>query len=351
MRDLYFEKELKKAVHEVCLAMAAWNASLAVEYEFPASYKDRLCSMLVRSEKRIERKRTMLRAAACFAALILAFSVICAASPKVWAAVRSWYVYLTAPDRLVYDFNHEENDHAFPVVRPEDLPEGFALSTKDEGEGHSVQIYNNMNTGDYLKFSYQWATVGDIKKLEKLERAYNNVSIFMGQKAISYTENGLRKLAWYDRYSQISYWAESNMKEEDLINIFSASVEMHPPFYEPTWLPEGYVEYALYIDKGESVISYINKETQDIITINSSDLGETDGLFVYGDGAEKPIIVVINGIEASVYCHKDGSFVGTDLVMVDESAKMVHTIQTGLIDLELVVHIAESLEKVDAFTR
>ncbi len=38
-------------------------------------------------------------------------------------------------------------------------------------------------------------------------------------------------------------------------------------------------------------------------------------------------------------------------VIVDESAKMVHTIQTGLIDLELVVHIAESLEKVDAFTR
>ena len=141
------------------------------------------------------------------------------------------------------------------------------------------------------------------------------------------------------------------MKEEDLIKVFEESVEMHPSFYEPTWLPEGYTEYALYIDKGESVISYINVETQDIITINSADLGETDGLFVYGDGAEKPIIVVINGIEASVYCHKDGSFVGTDLVLVDESAKMVHTIQTGLIDLELVVRIAKSLEKVDAFTR
>ena len=151
---------------------------------------------------------------------------------------------MTAPDRLVYDFNHEENDHVFLVVRPENLPEGLELSAKDEGDGYSDQTYNNASTGEYMKFSYHWATVGDIKKLEKLERADNNVSIFMGQKAISYIENGLRKLAWYDKYSQISYWAESNMKEEDLINVFSASVEMHPPFYEPTWLPEGYVEYA-----------------------------------------------------------------------------------------------------------
>ena len=239
MTDREFEKELKKAVHEVCLAMAAWDASPAVPYSFSKEYTDNLNRMLCASERRMKRKSLLLRVAACFVALLVAFAAACAISPKVWAAVRSWYVNIVSPDRLVYEFNHEKNDHAFLVVRPDSLPEGFELTEIDEGDGYSIQVYKNPGTGEYLKFSYHWATVRDLKTLEKLEKKHGQISIFMGQQAVAYTDNGLSKLFWYDKYSGISYWAESNMDQDALVIVFKDSIEMHPPIYEPTWLPDG----------------------------------------------------------------------------------------------------------------
>ena len=348
MTDREFEKELKKAVHEVCLAMAAWDASPAVPYSFSKEYTNNLNRMLCASERRLKRKRMLLRVAACFVALLVAFAAACAISPKVWAAVRSWYVNIVSPDRLVYEFNHEENNHAFLVVRPDSLPEGFELTDIDEGDGYSNQVYKNPGTGEYLKFSYHWATVRDLKTLEKFEKKHGQISIFMGQQAVSYTENGLSMLCWYDKYSQICYLAESNMDQDLLVSIFKESIEMHPPVYEPTWLPEGYVLYDSYLDAGTCEKIYHNENSGEFIVISCVDQGESERVFVDGDGESREVL--IKGNKATVYWGEEIVH-GTVLVMVDESAHIVFVIDIDAIDPDVAVKIAESLEMVEAYSR
>jgi hypothetical protein len=347
MTDREFEKELKKAVHEVCLAMATWDASPAVPYSFSKEYTNNLNRMLCASERRLKRKRMLLRVAACFVALLVAFAAACAISPKVWAAVRSWYVNIVSPDRLVYEFNHEKNDHAFLVVRPDSLPEGFELTDIDEGDGYSNQVYKNPGTGEYLKFSYHWATVGDLKTLEKLEKKHGQISIFMGQQAVSYTENSLSKLFWYDKYTGISYRAESNMDQEALVNVFKQSIEMHLPIYEPTWLPDGYFLYDTYMDGGSCNLTYYNKTTDSIIVIECGDLGLEDRFYVDGTGSSKTVLV--NNKPATVYWGQE-QIDGTVLVMIDESRNTIISVYTGVLDPNLVVSVAKSLTVVDTIS-
>ena len=347
MKDHLSDREIKRAVHELCMAMAVWDASPAVPYQPSERFSSNLNKMLLVSEKRMKRKNRILKIAACFAALIIAFSVACAVSPTVWAAVRSWYVNIVSPDRLIYEFNHEENDHAFLVVRPDSLPEGFELTDLDEGDGYSNQTYTNESTGEYLKFSYHWATVGELKKLEKLKRKYGTVSIFNGNEAVSYSQQGLSTLTWYDKYSQITYWAESDLSVDDLASIFAESIEMHPPLYEPTWLPEGFVVCDIYVDKGGSTITYFSEKSEVFIIVSCDDQGETERVFVDGRGESKE--VAVNGNKATVYWGEE-PVPGTVLVMVDETIHMVFVIDTDVIDPELVIKIAESLEVVESFS-
>ena len=347
MTDREFEKELKKAVHEVCLAMAAWDASPAVPYSFSKEYTDNLNRMLCASERILKRKRMLLRVAACFVALLVAFAAACAISPKVWAAVRSWYVNIVSPDRLVYEFNHEKNDHAFLVVRPDSLPEGFELTDIDEGDGYSDQVYKHSGTGEYLKFSYHWATVRDLKTLEKLEKKHGQISIFMGQQAVAYTESDLSKLFWYDKYSGISYWAESDMDQDALVDVFKESIEMHPPIYEPTWLPDGYFLYDTYMDGGSCNLTYYNDTTDSIIVIECGDLGLEDRFYVDGTGSSKTVLV--NNKPATVYWGQE-QIDGTVLVMIDESRNTIISVYTGVLDPNLVVSVAKSLTVVDTIS-
>ena len=345
------EADIKLAVHKYC--QRAFSEDLAADppFVFSREHISVMQKMLGRADRSRSIRRVIKHAAICAAAVLVILVAACAVSPKVWAAVRSWYINIISPDKLVYEFNHEENDHAFLVVRPDNLPEGFELTELDEGDGYSKQTYSNAENGEYLKLSYHWATVGELRKIEKLEKKHGTVSIFMGQQAVLYTERGLSKLVWYDKYPQIIYWVESSMGQDALLNIFKDSIEMHPPIYEPTWLPNGYVVDDIYIDKGTVEISYINDNTSDFIVINCGDLGETESAFVLGDNVENVLNIDINGINAAIYCHNEGLFVGTDLVMIDETRNMVFTIETGSIDPDLVEKIARSLEKVGSIPR
>lgn len=348
MKGHLSDKEIKHAVHELCLAVANWDAAPAVPYKLSDRFTSNLRTMLLASEKRLKRRKRMLRIAACFVVLIIAFSLTCIAYPPVWAAVKSWYVNIVDPNRLIYEFNHEENDHAFLVVRPDNLPKGFELNDLDEGDGYSNQLYSNNETGEYLRFSYHWATVGDLKRLEKLEKKYGHINIFMGQQAVAYTENDLSMLCWYDKYSQICYLAESNMDQDLLVSIFKESIEMHPPVYEPTWLPEGYVLYDSYLDASTCEKIYHNENSGEFIVISCVDQGESERVFVDGDGESREAL--IKGNKATVYWGEEIVH-GTVLVMVDESAHIVFVIDIDAIDPDVAVKIAESLEMVEAYSR
>ncbi len=341
------DADIRQAVQKYCQRVFSTDLSLDPPFVFSERHTRIMQKMLSRADRKCTAKRVAWRTAACLAAALVIFVAACVASPRVWAAVRSWYVSIISPDMLVYDFNHEENDHAFLVVRPDNLPEGFIQTEHDEGDGYSKQAYAS-DTGEYLNFSYHWATVGELKKIERLEKKYGTIEIYLSQQAIVYTEKSINKLIWYDKYSKISYWAESNMDQEALIRIFKESIEMHPPIYEPTWLPEGYYVYDNYIDPAVCYVSYLNENTQDIISVDCSDLGETDRMFVFGDS--DPLDLLVNNKPVTVYIHED-SWEGTDLVLIDDSANVVITIQTGIKDPELVTKIAESLIVVDSYSR
>ena len=95
-------------------------------------------------------------------------------------------------------------------------------------------------------------------------------------------------------------------------------------------------------------VIYINSETGDIIVVGCSDLGETEIIQV--DGEQRSQTVTVNGIEGTVYWG-GGFYEGTVLVLIYEEKNLVFVVQTGLIDPDLVVRIAESLEVVPELTR
>ena len=138
------------------------------------------------------------------------------------------------------------------------------------------------------------------------------------------------------------------MDQDALVKVFKDSIEMHPPIYEPTWLPEGYVLYDTYIDGGSCDISYHNETTGDIISIESSDLGITDRFFIDGTGSSKEFLV--NGMPATIHWG-DGQYKGTVLVMIDEKQNLVISVYTGQVDPDLATIIAESLTVVDSVSR
>ena len=64
MKERDFDKELKKAAHEVCLSMATWDASPAVPYKLSSRFTSNLQATLVAAEGRRKRKRMLRRIAA-----------------------------------------------------------------------------------------------------------------------------------------------------------------------------------------------------------------------------------------------------------------------------------------------
>lgn len=335
------ETEIKQAVHRYC--QRAFSADMVMDppFVFSQEHIQKMRKLLDRADRRRGLKRMMRHAAACVAAVLLIFFTACIVSPKVWAAVRSWYVVHIGPDQTVYQFEHIENDHAFLVVSPGALPEGMELKSIDEGNGYSIQEYENAKTGEYINFSYHWLTVRERAQIEQMVEQYETVQLGDGYEAVLYEDNGLFKLAWYEKYNLISYWAESNLSQEDLITAFG-KMSMHPTLFVPLWLPEGYelVDREYEARTIDSV--YMNSESGDIIIITIADYGIISQLPVWGEGESKDVF--INGHEGIVMWG-DGFYKGAAVFFIDRNENLVFTIQTGQIDPDMVIHIAENLLK------
>ena len=337
------ETEIKQAVHRYC--QRAFSADMVMDppFVFSQEHIQKMRKLLDRADRRRGFKRMMRHAAACVAAVLLIFFTACIVSPKVWAAVRSWYVVHIGPDQTVYQFEHIENDHAFLVVRPGALPEGMELKSIDEGNGYSIQEYANAKTGEYIKFSCHWLTVKERAHIEQMAEQYKTVQLAYGYEAVLYEDEGLVKLGWYEKYNLISYWAESNMTAEKLISAFG-DIEMNPPLYVPTWLPEGY-ELVDREDEARTIDSvYMNPKSGDIIIITIADYGIMPQLSVFGEGESRDVI--INGHEG-VVSWGDGFYKGASVFFIDRNENLMFTIQTGQIDPDMVIHIAESMQKAE----
>ena len=335
------EAEIKQAVHKYCQITFSEDLAMDPPFVFSQRHIREMRKLLARADRRRGLKRMMRHAVACVAAVLVIFFTACIVSPKVWAAVRSWYVVHIGQDQTVYQFEHIENDHAFLVVRPGALPDGMVLKNMDEGNGYSIQEYENAKTGEYINFSYHWLTVRERAQIEQMVEQYETVQLGDGYEAVLYEDNGLLKLAWYEKYNLISYWAESNMTAEKLISAFG-EIEMHPPLYVPTWLPEKYELVDIENDKGTIDNVYMSQESDDVIIITIADYGIISQLPVWGEGESRDVF--INGHEGIVVWG-DGFYKGSAVFFIDRNENLVFTIQTGLIDPDLVIHIAESLRK------
>lgn len=333
------EAEIKQAVHKYCQIAFSEDLSPDPPFVFSQEYIQKMRKLLDRTDRRLSAKRTMRHIAACVAAMLVIFVAICISSPKTWAAARTWYVINIGPDQIVYVFNHTENNHALLVVRPNAFPEGFEMASIDEGEGYSIQRYENAQTGEYVNFSYHWLTVREQNTIDRLASTIGTKNIALGYQVVLYSEKNINKIAWYDQDRLIGFWAESNMPPEKLASVFD-TIEMHPPVYIPTWLPEGYEMVDSYYDGGNCDLVYLNNETEDIIAVGTTDYGILPQFSAFGEGETRDVIV--NNKEGFI-AWGGGQYEGTVLVLIDKEKNLVIDIQTGSVDPELVLLIAESL--------
>jgi hypothetical protein len=294
------------------------------------------------ADRRRQIRRTIKHVAACVAVMFSLFVAACLVSPNVWAAVRSWYVINIGPDQIVYEFEHKDNDYAFPVVRPNALPDGLVVKKLDEDEGYSIQNYENSKTGEYIRFSYHWLTVRERALIDRLIEQNGTVHLAKGYDVVLYKEEGLNKLAWYDKDSLISFWVESNLPEVLLVSAFD-NMEMHPPVYTPAWMPEGYElvdsDYNMSVE-----LIYSNPSSNDIIWITIENYGWVSQLPVWGEGEKREITINDN---KGFIMWGDEIVQGTVLVFIDKNENLIFTIQTGLIAPDIVMQIAENLQKAE----
>ena len=336
------DAEIAQAVHRYCLRAFSEDLTMDPTFSFSERHISAMSKILAKADRKRESKRILTHIAIYAAAVLLIFAAVCISSPKVWAAVRNWYVYTIGPDQTVFEFEHTKHDYAFLVARPAALPDGMALVSIDEGDGYSVQRYEDRTSGKYLNFSYHWLTVRERRTIEKLSDKYQSVNLEMGYSPLFYSENGVNKMVWYDTYSLIGYWVESNLGMEELIEAFD-NMELHPPVYVPTWLPEGYELIDSYYDSANCDIVYSNA-AGDIIMISISDYGWTTKSFVNGEGVRKDVSV--NNMEG-VICTGGGPFQGTVLILLDDVNNTVITVSSGLVDPGLVLRIGENLTKTN----
>ncbi len=333
------DAEIAQAVHRYCLRAFSEDLTMDPPFRFSERHIAAMSEILGKADKKKAAKRILTHIAIYAAAVLLIFAAVCISSPKVWAAVRSWYVYNIGPDQTVFEFEHIDHDYAFLVARPGTLPDGMALKSAEEGDDHCVLRYEDASCEKYLKFSYHWLTVRERRKIDKLTEQYGTISLAMGYAPVFYEEDGANKMAWYDTYSLIGYWVESNLSREEIVAAFD-NMELHPPVYVPTWLPEGYELVDSYYDGASCDLVYCDNETSNLIMISVSDYGWLPQISVFGEGQKRE--VTINGNEGIV-CWGDGFYEGTVLFVIDKEQNLVIHIQTSLINPDMAVEIAENL--------
>ena len=342
------DEEIKKAAAQVRIAIDRYDAIPAEQVSFSEKHERAMLAMFAGKNRRDRARRAARRISVCFIVLVVALLGSCLVFPGVRAAVSNWSLYVLEPDRVVYEFHHNEKDKAFVIARPSVLPAGFECVALDETPGRSLQRYEDRATGEYLIFDYHWLTVREQRKLNRLKNKYGVTHLYMDNEAVSYSEKGISKLCWSDSRGIIGFWAESNMYSEELIKAFSANSE-HVAMFEPSWLPDGYKLCFQSADYGSRTLVYQDEFEQNKLYITVHDLGKTDYLFVEGEAASEDI--TINGRRGKIYIGKNGSQIGARLILIDDVENYIIKIDAGSAEKDIVIKVAEGLEKVDALTR
>ena len=351
MSDAAFtEIQLKNAVALYAQALRMTEPSDVPEPVFSVGFKDRcrqnsaLAAGLLKDKKRAARRRAFRSAAAVFVILLLSFAALMAFSTPVRAAVIRWYTEVR--DKVVQiRFNHSEDDHAFIICTPGDLPGGFeCIETTHFGQ-YCRKIYKNPETGHFIRFEYMKPTEKQKADIEKTAQNAEQYLVFEYYKMYLTKTRGTYKLCWYDPDRELVFYVRSDLDKDILVRTFS-TIDFRLPLYEPVWLPEGFEEYDRtedypsinihYSDNNGRQLHYevTDRYVTDIVQISK-------GLGLNSDEVLQETVTV-RGMMGYYYpqtMHDNSS----DMVLIDEKNDLVF-ILTGTIEKSELIQIAENIK-------
>ena len=348
----FTEEQLKIALKELAEERYAQLPFDGPDPEFSENYQKRKRQFIamardfdagapVHTKRRSHR--ILRTAAAVLGILIISFAIVMAASPKAYAAVRNWTINIY--NKIVdYTFNHSGDDHAVIICDPAGLPEGFVKAETYHSGYYTRKLYKNAETGDYIRFEYRKPTQAQADRLEKRGQKAESVTAANGV-PMYYAAGSPNELFWYDKDRDLVFYAESNLDKDALLDCFASTV-LRLPQYEPSWLPEGYVEADRMDYYPNYDITYYNPSTDSYIYYNYGDQAETDLIAI--DQLGYDIIaedVIINGEHSYYYPSADGG-PGEDLVYINNSNHIVF-ILTSDIGKENCVRLIESIRLVE----
>ena len=189
--------------------------------------------------------RRAARAAACVAlACLVTLGGLMAVSPTVRAAVLGWLREITENGIFYTALGNRDGaeDHEPPDWMLTDLPEGWALDSASDLGSSAEKQYRCGESWVRFICSYPdegtigWG-VGDPESGESRREVTVN-----GYTAELYGDEYRAMLAWQDEDGMLFYFTSAHVDPDALVEMAASAApeETELPFYDPTWLPEGY---------------------------------------------------------------------------------------------------------------
>ena len=185
------------------------------------------------------------RAAACVAlACLVTLGGLMAVSPTVRAAVLGWLREITENGIFYTALGNRDGaeDHEPPDWMLTDLPEGWALDSASDLGSSAEKQYRCGESWVRFICSYPdegtigWG-VGDPESGESRREVTVN-----GYTAELYGDEQSAMLAWQDEDGMLFYFTSAHVDPDALMEMAASAApeKTELPFYDPTWLPEGY---------------------------------------------------------------------------------------------------------------
>ena len=189
--------------------------------------------------------RRAARTAACVAlASLVTLGSLMAVSPAVRAAVLGWLREITENGIFYTALGNRDGaeDHEPPDWMLTDLPEGWALDSASDLGSSAEKQYRCGESWVRFICSYPdegtigWG-VGDPESGESRREVTVN-----GYTAELYGDEQSAMLAWQDEDGMLFYFTSAHVDPDALMEMAASAApeETELPFYDPTWLPEGY---------------------------------------------------------------------------------------------------------------
>ena len=189
--------------------------------------------------------RQAARTAACVAlACLVTLGGLMAVSPTVRAAVLGWLREITENGSFYTALGNRDGaeDHEPPDWMLTDLPEGWALDSASDLGSSAEKQYRCGESWVRFICSYPdegtigWG-VGDPESGESRREVTVN-----GYTAELYGDEQSAMLAWQDEDGMLFYFTSAHVDPDALMEMAASAApeETELPFYDPTWLPEGY---------------------------------------------------------------------------------------------------------------